>query len=139
MKKKLTHILLIDDDPATNFINKKAIERLGCAEFTHITVNGKEAIDLLNKIRIDQFPELILIDINMPIMNGWQFVEKYKTLFSKEKPASKLIILSTSQNPDDKEKSKSLELVDGFENKPLTPIKLAKILEKHFPNLQELV
>ena len=94
---------------------------------------------MLNKIWVDQFPELILIDINMPIMNGWQFVEKYKMLFGKEKPASKLIILSTSQNPDDKEKSKSLELVDGFENKPLTPIKLAKILEKHFPDLQELV
>ncbi|HEX8015076.1 MAG TPA: response regulator, partial [Flavobacterium sp.] len=78
MKNKLSCVLLIDDDFATNFINKKIVQKANITEHIQVALNGKEAIDYLcNKGKfesqetINPQPQLVFLDINMPVMDGW--------------------------------------------------------------------
>lgn len=143
MKKKLNCILLIDDDEPTNYISSSLIEEASCTEHIQIVQSGQAALDYL--INSEQFacknklfpcPDLIFLDINMPAMNGWEFLEKYSKL---ERQIGEIIIvmLTTSLNPDDELRAKEMSFISGFENKPLTPEKLNSILTKHFPSYFE--
>ena len=134
MKKKLNCILLIDDDEATNFINKAVIRHLDCAETVVAVESADEALDFLKEKIEDsyQHPDLILLDINMPSMNGWEFLEEYKKLNHLQQAKFVIIMLTASLNPDDKSKADSIEVLDGFERKPLRAENLQGILDKFF-------
>lgn len=132
--KKLQNILLVDDDHATNFINKKVITNYGCTEKVTVFTSAEDAITYLiaNAKEGNPQPDLIFLDINMPAMNGWEFLEEYKGLTGKEKAKIVVVMLTTSLNPDDYERAQVNEEIDGFKNKPLTPQALAEILKEHF-------
>ncbi len=135
MKKKLNCVLLVDDDDGTNFINRKIIEKAGVAEYIHTSLNGKEAIEYLSKVSNEGIypqPDLILMDINMPVMDGWEFVEVYENLKIGQKGKIIIVMLTTSLNPDDKKKADHYKEISDFEFKPLTLKKLEKIINKHF-------
>jgi CheY-like chemotaxis protein len=135
MKKKLNCVLLVDDDDGTNFINRKIIEKAGIAEYIHTSLNGKEAIDYLSKVSNEGIypqPDLILLDINMPVMDGWEFVEAYENLKIGQKGKIIIVMLTTSLNPDDKKKADHYNAISDFEFKPLTLKKLEEIIKKHF-------
>lgn len=141
-KRKLNCILLVDDDFATNFINKKIIQRTNITEHIQVSLNGKEAIDYLCKkgkfqSETDEFPqpELILLDINMPVMDGWEFIETYKNLDIENKENIAIVMLSSSFNPADKTKAESIAEITTFRQKPMSKEALYKIIEKVFPNL----
>ncbi len=133
MNVKLKCVLLVDDDEAVNFINKMVLKRVDCAEEIEIAENGMEAIQYLEK-RLDEGvpqPELILLDINMPLLNGWEFLEKYRQIKERMQREATIVMLTTSSNPDDRMRAESIGEVKGFISKPLTVEKMEKIVALH--------
>jgi CheY-like chemotaxis protein len=131
MKKKLNCILLVDDSNYDNIFHQIILSKMDIADRIDIVVNGLEALNYLKKEN-QILPELIFLDINMPKMNGWEFLEQYKTLDVHQKQRVLIMILTTSENPDDIKKGKEIEEVIGFETKPLTQEIMMGILNKHF-------
>ena len=134
ISKKINSIFLIDDDHITNFINARLVSRLRLTESLLISQNGKEAIGLLEECLAQgkQSPSLIFLDINMPVMDGFEFVEKFGLLPFINKEEVLIYMLTTSENSKDIEKVTSNERITGFINKPLTEDKILKIVQKHF-------
>lgn len=133
MRRKLNCILLVDDDPDDNFYHQIIITEMDIAHKLDIVSNGIEALKYLKKENQTP-PELIFLDINMPRMNGWEFLEEYKKLDAQAKASVVIMILTTSSNPDDIKKAKQIQDVSGIETKPLNKETLAEILQEHFPN-----
>lgn len=139
MKNKLNCILLVDDDEPTNFLNQMVLEELNITEQIKVAQNGKEALTYLESTNIGNvnfpLPELILLDINMPAMNGWEFLQQYAKLPANQKANVVIVMLTTSLNPDDRAKADEISEVTGFETKPLTADKIQELLEKYFPEV----
>lgn len=127
--EKLSCILLIDDHEATNFIHQMIIEKSGCVEKIVSVNSGFRALEYLNNLT-NQLPNLIFLDINMPKMNGWQFLEAYKKLDPSRK--TNIVMLTASNNPSDLEKAMENPEVLDFKNKPLTTEILEELLAVHF-------
>ena len=136
MKKKLNNILLIDDDVATNFLHKMVIKKTDCADQVHVELNGESAINFLYSIREGKHPspDLIFLDINMPRMNGWAFLEEYQKLHPELKGKAVIVMLTTSLNPDDLQQSKRFSEISEFRSKPMTQAMLLDIISKYFPH-----
>lgn len=130
MKQKLNTIMLIDDDEPTNFLSRMLIEEARCAEHIQVADSGKVALDYLSKS--NNSPDLIFLDINMPAMNGWEFLEKYKELEKAKQGKIVIIMLTTSLNPDDKVKAGQIPEISGFENKPLSSELIERVIKKYF-------
>jgi CheY-like chemotaxis protein len=132
MNQKLNCILLIDDDEPTNFLSSMIIEEADCAEHIQVEDSALRAIDYLAGNGTCHNPDLIFLDINMPAMNGWEFIEKYKKLGEEHKNKVIIIMLTTSLNPDDKIRADETPEISGFALKPLTTEMVNKVLEEHF-------
>lgn len=135
MKQKLDCILLIDDDEPTNFLNEIIIESADCANQIKSVQSGEEALIYLtytNHNAITPYPDLIFLDINMPAMNGWEFLERYRALKKDCKEETKIVMLTTSLFTEDAALAKKIPEISAFENKPLTEAKLSAIIKKLF-------
>jgi len=128
MNEKI-NLLVIDDDDINIFIIKKIVEKTGYEAKMVAKTNGQLAIDYLNElIQTDQpFPQLILIDINMPVLNGWEFLEAYEKLGIKNDV--NMYMLSSSVYENDIEKAKTYKTVKGFISKPLSIERLIELFE----------
>lgn len=133
MKKKLRCIMLIDDNKADNHYHRIIIEDMFIAHQTEVALDGVEALKYLDSEN-HCLPELIFLDINMPKMNGWEFLEAYREISTRKSFQSVIVILTTSQNPEDEKKSKSYPEVACYRTKPLSEEMLNEILEKFFPD-----
>jgi len=140
MKHKLNCILLIDDDEPTNFLNRMTLEQADCAHCVQTIQTGQEALNyLMHKGKYQHandhpHPDLIFLDINMPAMDGWEFLEKYRQLPSQQKASIVMIMLTTSLNPDDQQRAAAIPEIDGFEHKPLRVDRLKDMLKHYFPD-----
>lgn len=137
MKRKLNCILLIDDDEPTNFLNKMVIEEVDCTERVETMQSAREALKYLTNTTSDgdyPRPDLVFLDINMPAMDGWEFLEKYNQLSKDQKAKIIVVMLTTSFNPEDELRARNMSGISGFRNKPLTPEILTQILHKYFPD-----
>lgn len=138
MKRKLDCVLLIDDDEPTNFLNKMIIEETGCVNEVKVTQSALEALEYLaGKQQKDAggklpTPELIFLDINMPAMDGWEFLEKYAKLSPEQKASIIVVMLTTSFNPEDESKASRIGYISSYRNKPLTQEIILGILKEHF-------
>ena len=130
MTQKLNTIMLIDDDEPTNFLSKMLIEEAHCAEHIQVADSGRMALELLSNC--SNSPDLIFLDINMPAMNGWEFLEKYRQLDKGKQGKIVIIMLTTSLNPDDKVKAGKIPEISGFENKPLSSELIDRVIKKYF-------
>ncbi|WP_324671162.1 response regulator [Hymenobacter sp. GOD-10R] len=130
---KLPCILLVDDDQTTNFLNQLLLKKLGVAEQVLVAQDGQAALDILNQQGDSPVcPVLILLDVNMPGMNGIQFLEAYQQMSLAQHQAIVIIMLTTSLHPRDVERVQRLSIVTDFISKPLTAEKMQAILQNHF-------
>ncbi len=134
MKKKLELVLLVDNFEGANFLHEKVITELGCAKKVHIETNADYALDFLKIESNGKFPqpEIIFLDLNMPGMSGWEFLEEYKKLTKEQRWGTLIVILTTSYNPDDSERAKKKHPKTIFLNKPLLRRALEAILKEYF-------
>lgn len=126
----LERILCVDDDPITLMLCKKVILKANFSKEIIVAQNGQEALDLLIKIKNnkeDTFPELVFLDLNMPVMNGWDFLNEISKNTLEEFKNTKVIILSSTIDPADYEKSKEYKLITHFLSKPITVDLLEKL------------
>ncbi len=132
---KLPYVLLVDDDSTTNFLNHKLLLRLGVTDQVRVALNGQEALDVLRAQCARQpagQPVLIFLDLNMPVMNGIQFLEAYQQLPPTQQCALVVVMLTTSVNPQDVQRVEQLPVTD-FLSKPLTRQQVERVLQAHFP------
>jgi len=129
--KKLNGILLVDDDPTSCYLTKYIIDEMNVASAVYTAQGGQEALDFIRATASQASPpiELILLDINMPDMDGFEFLEVFQTLPQYRR--SSVVMLTTSNNHRDLEKAKAYQVAD-YLNKPITEEKLSDILSKHF-------
>jgi CheY-like chemotaxis protein len=128
MQKKFKRILLIDDDEINNELNRIILKKFGYAEETIIFESAVNALDYLKNLCGDGLPEVILLDIKMPVMDGFQFLEEAKNIcndFTKKVP---VFMLTSSKNEGDIKKAHEYDIA-GYLNKPLTTQTLDKIAE----------
>lgn len=139
--KKLNCILLIDDNHHTNYFNKRLINKMDLAYEVFDVENGKQGLDFLtnqgkyaNNGTTYPQPALILLDINMPVMDGWEFLEAYHGLPVAQKGEILIVMLTTSPNPDDFQKAAAIPEVNEFRQKPLSADMLVDIFQRYFPD-----
>jgi CheY-like chemotaxis protein len=117
-------IMCIDDDPITLMLFKKVVKKASFAKEIINAINGQEAITLINTINNtsdqEKKPQLIFLDLNMPIMGGWEFLDLFIASNYFNLNNTKVIILTSTIDPDDIKKSKSYPNVIEFLSKPIT-------------------
>ncbi|NUY81136.1 response regulator [Flavobacterium sp. MAH-1] len=125
----LHKLLCVDDDPITLMLYKMVIAKAEFAEQVDTAQNGEEAIayfDGLLKVGSD-YPKLIFLDLNMPVMGGWEFLDLFSTPKYEAFSDAKVIVLSSTIDPQDIEKSKSYKQVIDFRSKPISKEMLAEL------------
>ena len=130
MKHQHPKILLVDDDEVYLFAAGKTIEATGLAEKVEVCNNGQEAINYLLNLMHNgiELPDVIFIDINMPVMDGWEFLEKYRELMGSRANEIRIYILSSSVDKNDIQRSKQYECVSEYIIKPVYTGKFIEIL-----------
>ena len=143
MTQKLNCILVIDDDEPTNFFTRIILEEANCCNHIKTVQSGQEALDYMTQSEkpgadpnLYPSPDLIFLDINMPAMNGWEFLDEYRKLSIAPQHKIIMVMLTTSLFPEDKAKAGRSPEISGFENKPLTQDKLERILKTYFLDRQ---
>lgn len=131
---KIPCILLVDDDKTTNYINELIIRRADLTDELLIAHNGRDAIEMIRK-RCEEsgsgVPELIILDINMPVMDGFEFLERVKAIDCLNAHSAVVAVLTTSLDSRDIARVKASG-VSEFLSKPLTKQDLNRLFEKHF-------
>jgi CheY-like chemotaxis protein len=131
----LASVLLVDDDPTTNFLNKLLLTRMGVAEQVLVAENGEQALRTLVQTcsaTVNPLcPHLILLDMNMPVLNGLAFLEAYMQMPLAQQQSIVIVMLTTSLHPVDLARVQQLPIA-GFLNKPLTQEKVMALLQQHF-------
>ncbi|RYY21648.1 MAG: response regulator [Cytophagaceae bacterium] len=128
--QKLSSVLLVDDDPTTNFLHEQLLLSLGVTDYCLVAENGADALALLaqNPAPGDACPALVLLDVHMPVMDGIEFLEAY---VQPPTPPPVVIVLTTSVHARDQARMSKLPVVDWV-SKPLTREKVEAILQQHF-------
>ena len=134
MPKPIRCILLVDDDPDDNYLHQSVIVDSGLCETVRVTENGTQALTYLRGTDQPDYirPDLILLDINMPGMNGFEFMDHYHLLPDALKSSVVLVLLTTSLNPADRWRANGVPDVNGYQSKPLTQTMLQEVVNRHF-------
>lgn len=129
MTTPIIKLLVIDDDDINIFIIKKIVEKTGFKVDMTAKTNGQLAVDYLkqNLNSGEKLPDLVLIDINMPVLNGWEFLDAYDLLNVTQK--IDMYMLSSSVYENDIEKAKTYKIVKGFISKPLSIERLTELFK----------
>jgi CheY-like chemotaxis protein len=128
---KLKSVLLVDDDDTANFINQLLLTRLQVAEQLQVVTNGQEALNTLSVAAEADGPALVLLDLNMPVMNGLEFLEQYQYLPAAVRSATVVVVLTISEFQLDLARLRQYSVQDVL-LKPLTEGKVTALLSQHF-------
>jgi CheY-like chemotaxis protein len=128
---------LVDDDELFVLLTKRIISRTDLVDQLQVYKNGLDAINYLtlNSNNPDALPEIILLDLSMPILNGWQFLEAYSKIVSSIEKKITIYIYSSSISPDDFSRSKLIKEVSGYFVKPINREKIVHIVEAYHKEL----
>lgn len=124
---QINNVILIDDDEMFNFINVKTMEKVTFAQKVKTFDNANSALEELRELSLsnpDEFPDIIFLDINMPVMNGWEFLDECAKFSESLLENCKVFMLTSSIDQNDMEKSKDYKIVNDFISKPLTAKRL---------------
>lgn len=122
----IRRVLCVDDDTISLTISQLLLKRTGFAAEVDTAIDGSEALEYFEKLfandpnPVDNAPELILLDINMPVMNGWEFLEEYNPRYAEKLSKTHIIILSSTIDPEDFALAKQYSVVKQFISKPLS-------------------
>jgi CheY-like chemotaxis protein len=129
--EKLSSVMLVDDDSTNNFLNELLLKSLNVTERILVAESGTQALDLIEHSTDPDEPALILLDVNMPGLNGIQFLEAYRQLPQTQRNATVVIMLTTTMDARDLGRLDELNIA-GLVSKPLTQEKIDGILQLHF-------
>jgi CheY-like chemotaxis protein len=127
------NILLVDDDSIANFLIEKIVQSTGLARNIFKALNGREALQVFEQHFRGTLPvpEVVLLDLNMPIMNGFEFLQAYNNLEFEEKDDVLIILVTSSNNPSDIEKARQLG-IKYYLTKPISAETIKGIILKEF-------
>lgn len=135
-------VLCVDDDTISLTISQLLLKRTGFAQEVHTAIDGSEALAYFERLFAEEAdpvaaaPELILLDINMPVMNGWEFLQEYNPRFREKLTNTHIVILSSTIDPEDFALAKQYPVVAQFISKPLSVENLEEL--KSHPVMQPL-
>lgn len=135
---KIECVLLVDDSISTNVYNTKLIEKTGIVNIVNKVINGIEALNYLNQgksYKNAKRPNIIFLDINMPKMDGFEFLEHYSKLPSRKKADMIIVFLTTSNWTKDKVKALDKDIVFDFLEKPLKKEDLKRVCDYYIKNV----
>lgn len=132
MTKKIDTVLIVDDDEVSNFIYTKTMAQVDFATNVITIRSANEALKFLRNSAKGKPPDIVFLDINMPIMNGWEFLEEYRKFSNDSAKDIVLVMLSSSVFREDIEKSRAYPEVNEYVSKPLTKETLEEIKKKYF-------
>ncbi len=121
------NVLLVDDDPLFHFINTKMLQFEGVTRI-YTAPNGKEALEFIESAEKESMPDIILVDLQMPILNGFGFIEAFRNLNIPHKEQIRIVILTSSFSPRDKLRAQELGVTD-YLIKPLSETSIRPVLE----------
>jgi CheY-like chemotaxis protein len=123
----MKRILLVDDDPMCNLICTKFLENLDKSIESSVALNGRQALDLLIDYKHHPLPDIILLDLNMPIMGGFEFLSAFRELRIPGQSKVQIVILSSSDDPVDIKKAGEMG-IHHYITKPISLDKLGKVI-----------
>jgi len=140
----ISKVLCVDDDSISLTISQLLLKRTGFAGEVVTAIDGSDALEYFEKLfasdpdPIQHAPGLILLDINMPVMNGWEFLQAYVPLYADKLPRTRIVILSSTIDPEDFALAKQYPVVVQFISKPLSvenleELKLNEVMKDYFP------
>ena len=132
--EKLDKVVLIDDDEVANFIYGKVIANAEISQDITTFQSASDGLDYINRCieGKEKLPQIIFLDINMPVMNGWDFLNEYKKVPTHIRNQINIFMLSSSLYQEDIDKAKSFKEVNDYITKPLTKEKLLEIQHQYF-------
>lgn len=132
--KKIETACIIDDDSIFIYGTKRLMAEVDFCETVLIFENGQDAINGLNEITAkgEKLPTVIFLDLNMPIMNGWEFLEDFAKIPNHNREKVTIFIISSSVDPRDLERIKSYKVVNNYILKPISTNDLRSVLENAF-------
>ncbi len=132
---KIERLLFIDDDELNNYIVHSILEDTRLVDYFDFKTDGENALQYLYKCQAtQQFPDLILVDLKMPVMDGFEFIEQYEKRFLQASPHTQLIVVTSSTREAEKQKALNFKSVTNFVNKPLNGEKLKYVIDFYHKN-----
>ncbi len=130
MSKPSQHILLVDDDDVTNFLSREMLRIYLPLPQIDTVMNGQEAIDYLKEraANADELPDIILLDINMPVMDGWEFLAEFENIRRPGFEKINIIMFTSSVYYEDIDKARTYSIVKNIFSKPLDEGKIKEII-----------
>jgi CheY-like chemotaxis protein len=117
---KFKSVLLVEDDPITILVCDRIIKMNDFSEVVKSCENGRRALDFLKECSVaGTLPDIIFLDINMPVMNGWDFLEELEEIKATLSMLPRIFILSSTVDPEDLSRAKTFSTVEDFISKPL--------------------
>ncbi len=129
MAAKLDTILIVDDNSADNYANRRLLTKAAIARDVRDFTSAEAALAYLRSPG-RPYINLILVDINMPRMNGFQFADEYEQLYPELKANTRVVMLSASLNHADQQRAEGHPAIDGFMQKPIDIAQLQSFLSR---------
>lgn len=132
-QKKINLVSIVDDDKLYQFTAQKTIEKIGLVQNFTAFENGKDALDdlIANKNDATKIPDIIFLDINMPVMDSWEFLENYNTVKASLSKTPVIYVITSSIDESDKEKTRNIQEVSNLLIKPIRKEHLITLFQQY--------